>query len=104
MQILNELLDNITIGDPQVFEEVQVFPLFSSSSESPVSFLQLDEALDQGLAEITEVSDGGSVPQLRRCRFQSRVLSRDAGAIPAQAFRHQIAFPIPACESQPTAA
>jgi len=64
MQILNELLDNITIGEPQVFEEVQVFPLFSSRSESPASFLQLDEALEQGLAEITEVSDGGSVPQL----------------------------------------
>ena len=64
MQILNELLDNITVGAPQVFEDVQVFPLFSDQSESTSSFLQLDEALEQGLAEVTEVSDGGSVPQL----------------------------------------
>lgn len=64
MQILNDLLDSITVGAPQVFEEVQVFPLFSNQSESASSFLQLDEALEQGLAEITEVSDGGSVPQL----------------------------------------
>lgn len=63
MQILNELLDSITVGAPQVFEEVQVFPLFSSQSESS-SFLQLDEALQAGLAEITEVSDAGNVPQL----------------------------------------
>jgi hypothetical protein len=63
MQILNELLDSITVGAPQVFEEVQVFPLFSSQSESS-TFLQLDEALKAGLAEITEVSDAGNVPQL----------------------------------------
>lgn len=63
MQILNELLDSITVGAPQVFEEVQVFPLFSSQSKS-LTFLQLDEALKEGLAEITEVSDAGNVPQL----------------------------------------
>lgn len=64
MQILQDLLDTITVGAPQAFEEVQVFPLFSSLGDSPATFMQLDEALEQGLAEITEVSDGGSVPQL----------------------------------------
>lgn len=63
MQVLNELLDSITVGAPQVFEEVQVFPVFSSQSKSS-TFLQLDEALKEGLAEITEVSDAGNVPQL----------------------------------------
>jgi hypothetical protein len=64
MQILNELLDSITVGEPQVFEEVQVFPLFSTRSESAATLLQLDEALENGLAEITEVSDAGNVPHL----------------------------------------
>lgn len=64
MQILNELLDSITVGAPQVFEEVAVFPLFSNQTESATTFLQLDEALEKGLAEITEVSEGGSVPEL----------------------------------------
>ncbi|MGH9928190.1 MAG: ARPP-1 family domain-containing protein [Pyrinomonadaceae bacterium] len=63
MQALNELLDSITIGSPQVFEEVEVFPLFSSRSESS-PLLELDEALAKGLVEVTEVSDGGTVPQL----------------------------------------
>ena len=63
MRVLNELLDSITVGPPQVFEEVQVFPLFSSLSESS-PLLELDEALAKGLVEVTEVSDGGTVPQL----------------------------------------
>jgi hypothetical protein len=64
MQILNELLDHITVGAPQVFEEVAVFPVFSNQSESAATFLQLDEALEKGLAEITEVSDAGNVRNL----------------------------------------
>src|SRR5438552_15917960 len=64
MQILNELLDSLIVGAPQVFEEVQVIPLFSNQHEAAATFLQLDEALKQGLAEITEVSDAGSVPPL----------------------------------------
>ena len=63
MQALNELLDSITVGPPQVFEEVQVFPLFSNRGES-AALLELDEALAKGLVEVTEVSDGGTVPQL----------------------------------------
>jgi hypothetical protein len=64
MQILNELLDSLIVGAPQVFEEVQIIPLFSKQPEVAATFLQLDEALKQGLAEIKEVSDAGSVPQL----------------------------------------
>lgn len=63
MQALNELLDSLTVGPPQVFEDVQLFPLFSSRNESS-SLLELDEALAKGLVEVTEVSDGGTVPQL----------------------------------------
>jgi hypothetical protein len=64
MQVLDELLNSITVGEPQVFEDVRVYPLFSNQQRPSAPFLQLDEALAEGLAEITEVSDGGSVPQL----------------------------------------
>ncbi len=63
MQVLNELLDSIKIGPSQVFQDVEVFPLFGNRNESS-SLLELDEALAKGLVEVTEVSDGGSVPQL----------------------------------------
>ena len=60
MQILNELLDNIVVGPPQVFEDVQVFPLLGSQTEPSVPFLELDDALAQGSVEITEESEGGN--------------------------------------------
>ncbi|HEV7746682.1 MAG TPA: DUF6569 family protein [Pyrinomonadaceae bacterium] len=63
MQALNELLDSITVGPSQAFEEVEVFPLFSSRDQLS-SLLELDEALAKGLVEVTEVSEGGSVPKL----------------------------------------
>jgi hypothetical protein len=63
MQILNDLLDSLTVGTPEQFKGVQVFPLFSSKAQ-PTTFLELDEAIESGLVEVTEVSEGGSVPQL----------------------------------------
>ncbi|HKZ00854.1 MAG TPA: DUF6569 family protein [Pyrinomonadaceae bacterium] len=63
MQTLTQLLDSITIGPPQTLNGVRVFPLLSDKSESR-AFLELDEALEKQLAEVTEVSDSGSVPQL----------------------------------------
>lgn len=71
MQVLNELLDSIKIGSPQVFQDVEVFPLFGNRNESS-SLLELDEALAKGLVEVTEVSDGGSVPQLNVINSSSR--------------------------------
>jgi len=63
MQILNELLDTLTIGSPEIFKGVHIFPLLSSKAQSAV-LLELDEALEKGVAEVSEVSEGGSVPQL----------------------------------------
>jgi hypothetical protein len=63
VQILNELLDNLIIGTPEIFKGVQIFPLLSGKAQSAV-FLELDEALEKGVAEVREVSEGGSVPQL----------------------------------------
>lgn len=63
MQILNDLLDSLTIGNPQEFKGVEIFPLLSSRIES-TSFLELDEAMEKGVAEVSEVSEAGSVPQI----------------------------------------
>jgi hypothetical protein len=63
MDILNDLLDSLTVGTPETFKRVQIFPLLSNKAES-AAFLDLDEALEKGIAEVSEVSEGGSVPQL----------------------------------------
>lgn len=63
MQIINETLMELVLGQATVFENLAVYPLLSTK-QNPVDYLTLDEALEQGGAVVTEVSEGGSVPEL----------------------------------------
>jgi hypothetical protein len=54
----------IRIGQPQSYGAMAVFPLFRAESH-PVDYLLSDEALQSGVATISEVSEEGSVPELR---------------------------------------
>ena len=58
------LLDQVTLGQPQSCHNLTLFPLLA---EGPAEsgYRILDEALSSGCARITEVSAGGSVPELR---------------------------------------
>ena len=47
-----------------VCRNLTVFPLFSSHVRT-ADYLTLDEALEQKCSVVTEVSEGGSVPELR---------------------------------------
>jgi hypothetical protein len=59
-------LDAITLGDPVTFENITMIPLLGlPSAEQEPFYLTLDEALAQGWTEITEISEQGSVPELR---------------------------------------
>ncbi len=48
---------------PQKYLNLALFPLLHECDKTP-DYLLLDEALEQGLARITEVSDDGRVPEL----------------------------------------
>src|SRR4030042_597920 len=48
----------------KIFNNMGVFPLFTSINDSP-KYLTLKEALEKNLLTITEVSQGGSVPELK---------------------------------------
>ncbi|MGQ0658198.1 MAG: ARPP-1 family domain-containing protein [Chromatiales bacterium] len=63
MQILNDTLIEFALGDPTVRENLAVFPLLTGKRRE-CDYLTLDEALEGGLAEVSEVSEGGSVPEL----------------------------------------
>lgn len=63
MQVIAETLSNIHLGEPSSHFNLTVFPLLSLTAANP-EYLILDEALEQGLARITEVSESGSVPEL----------------------------------------
>lgn len=64
MEIIKDKLEQIKIGQETTFRNLTLFPLLNGGIQQP-DYLTLDEALAQGVAKITEVSEGGSVPELK---------------------------------------
>src|SRR5512137_2377418 len=56
-------LEMLSIGTPQRFRHLKVFPLVHPTPRVPF-YLTRDEALAQGAVQVTEVSKGGHVPEL----------------------------------------
>lgn len=63
MELIEKTLGNVRIGREVAFQNLTMFPLLDGK-EGDADYLTLDEALGQSRARITEVSTGGSVPQL----------------------------------------
>lgn len=61
---LADRLRHVRLGEPVSVRNLCVVPLLHSTSRDP-DYLTLDEALAQGTVLITEVSEGGSVPELK---------------------------------------
>jgi hypothetical protein len=64
MTTIASALDVLSIGTPQQYRHLTVFPLVHPTPRAPF-YLTLDEALAQGMVQVTEVSKGGHVPELR---------------------------------------
>ncbi len=64
MDAIQTFLEKVKLGGKQSHLNMTLFPLLASDAEEP-DYLILEEALTQGVVEITEVSQGGSVPDLR---------------------------------------
>jgi hypothetical protein len=65
-RIITQELSSITIGDPVYFGGLTMFPLFRDGALPPQpGYLLLEEAITLGTARVTEVGEGGSVPELR---------------------------------------
>lgn len=64
MNIIESLLDRIAIGTPQSIGDVEVLPLIAKEW-SPQPLLDLEEAIECGLAEVQELTESGSVPELK---------------------------------------
>lgn len=60
---IRQTLDRVQVGQQTTFENLTVFPLLSAASVAP-DYLTLGEALAAGVLQVTEVSHGGSVPEL----------------------------------------
>jgi hypothetical protein len=63
MSTVAESLSTIRLGEPQAHQSLSLFPLLGEAANAP-DYLLLEEALARGLVRVTEVSEGGSVPEL----------------------------------------
>ena len=63
--IISELLEGIRAGEPEAYGNLGVVPLFGPSRKGRgPRYLTLAEALKDKLVSVTEVSQGGSIPNL----------------------------------------
>jgi len=58
------LVEGLQVGDPRVHGPLTVFPLRLAENGGP-AYVTLRQAIVDGQASITEVDEGGSVPELR---------------------------------------
>jgi hypothetical protein len=64
MQTIASALEGLSLGKPQRFRNLAVFPLVGPDRPA-TDYLTLDEALARRVARVTEVSESGTVPELR---------------------------------------
>ena len=62
-----DFLDNITFGEKQIFQGICVYPVFFKDGYD--SFITLKSAIENNYIKISEVNQGGSVPELRIINF-----------------------------------
>ena len=63
MQLIADTILSTRIGKPTKFQNLAIFPVFGKGITP--DYVTLDEALADKSAKVTEVSEGGSVPDLR---------------------------------------
>jgi hypothetical protein len=61
---IRELIETLEVGEPVYYENLTIIPVYGNRIKDRSRYTTLDEALDEGWLEITEV-DGGRVPQVR---------------------------------------
>ena len=62
IQEIEKALANLRLGSPQVHSNLALFPLVGEAAAA--DYVLLDEAIERGLARVTEVSAEGRVPEL----------------------------------------
>ena len=63
MNHIQSALSQLHLGQAQAFANMALYPLIAAHAEAP-DYLVLEEALQSEVGHITEISEGGSVPEL----------------------------------------
>jgi hypothetical protein len=61
--IIVDFLENVSFGDVQSFKNITFIPVFHKNGDK-LEYVPVDEMLESKQLKITEVSEGGSVPEL----------------------------------------
>jgi hypothetical protein len=61
---IRDYLEKISFGDMQIHHHVAVIPLFAGNGNGP-DYLTMKEAMDGGFLTVSELSEGGHVPELK---------------------------------------
>lgn len=65
MITLGDELARVEVGSPASFRNLTIFPVFKNSQPpTAAEYYLLDETMSLGLAQVTEIGEGGSVPEL----------------------------------------
>jgi hypothetical protein len=72
-KIIGDFLDQLKVGRKQAHKNLALYP-FLSTYAIGLDYLLLDEALSDNLIEVVEVSEGGSVPQLKVVNKAARMV------------------------------
>jgi hypothetical protein len=67
-----EMARQCNFGEIQSYGPVSVIPVLSEGKASGPEYVSLSEALEDGMIEVTEVSEGGSVPYLNVKNLSAR--------------------------------
>ncbi len=65
MTIIKKTLDRVEVQTPANYRNLTIYPLILKTKQKAPTYLTLDQGMKAGTATITEVSEGGSVPELR---------------------------------------
>ena len=63
MKVMDEFMAGLRTGEPMNFNRLKIMPIFVDEDRQ-LPFIDLEEARKKGFIVITEVSEGGSVPDL----------------------------------------
>ena len=85
-RLLQSYLGQIKVGEEQTYKNLTAYPVLSNQV-SALDYITLDEALKQGLIEISEIDKDGSVPELKLTNKSERmILILDGEEITQQVF------------------
>jgi hypothetical protein len=72
MHTIAAALEGVEIGLPEQYQNLAVYPLQEKIPNTHAEYLLLDDALAAGFARVTEVTEGGSVPDLAFANLATR--------------------------------